>query len=64
MCIHFLLKCIFSNFRHLACEENHAEVAKMLVEAGASLSAKNKEEKTPLDFCTKELAKSLTELNN
>lgn len=44
---------------HLACEEDRQEEAKLLVQNGASLDTKNKEEKTPLDLCTPSLARSL-----
>ncbi|XP_014233800.1 26S proteasome non-ATPase regulatory subunit 10-like [Trichogramma pretiosum] len=36
---------------HLACEEERLDEAALLIKAGASLTVKNKEEKTPLDFC-------------
>lgn len=44
---------------HLACEEDRQEEAKLLVQNGASLDIKNKEEKTPLDLCTPSLVKIL-----
>ena len=36
------------NFRHLACDEERVEEAKLLVTQGASIYIENKEEKTPL----------------
>lgn len=44
---------------HLACEEDRQEEAKLLVQNGASLETKNKEEKTPLDLCTPSLVRVL-----
>lgn len=35
---------------HLACEEDRQEIVKFLVENGADLEIKNKEEKTPIDL--------------
>jgi len=37
---------------HLACEEGRLEVARLLVEAGASVTATNAVGKTPLDWVT------------
>lgn len=36
------------DFRHLACDEERVEEAKLLVSQGASIYIENKEEKTPL----------------
>ena len=36
------------NSRHLACDEERVEEAKLLVSQGASIYIENKEEKTPL----------------
>lgn len=47
---------------HLACEEDRQDEAKILVSNGASLKTKNKEEKTPLDYCNPKFAKQLTEI--
>lgn len=44
---------------HLACEEERREEAVLLVQNGADLFIKNKEEKTPLDLCTNSLRKVL-----
>ncbi|XP_050671183.1 26S proteasome non-ATPase regulatory subunit 10-like [Leptidea sinapis] len=40
---------------HLACEEDRKTVITMLVEAGADMDIKNKENKTPLDLCSTSL---------
>jgi len=42
---------------HLACEDQHVEVAKLLVEAGGDCGAQNKEEKTPLEMAKREVNK-------
>lgn len=42
-------ECIFFP-RHLACDEERVEAAKLLVEHGASIYIENKEEKTPLQI--------------
>ncbi|XP_068632103.1 26S proteasome non-ATPase regulatory subunit 10-like [Battus philenor] len=47
---------------HLACEEDREAVACMLVKAGASVSIKNKENKTPLDLCSTKLKKMLCDI--
>ena len=49
---------IFFKFpsRHLACEEDRSEEAKLLVEHGAKLDQLNKVELTPLDLASKGLA--------
>lgn len=39
---------VILNFRHLACDEERVEEAKLLVSHGASIYIENKEEKTPL----------------
>jgi 26S proteasome non-ATPase regulatory subunit 10 len=38
--------------RHLACEENRIEDAKVLVHHGARLDIQNKQEKTPLELAS------------
>ncbi|XP_076072927.1 uncharacterized protein LOC143044720 isoform X1 [Mytilus galloprovincialis] len=45
--------------RHWACEEERGEVAQLLVDRGADIAALNKEEKTPLDFVSATLRRSL-----
>lgn len=45
---------------HLACEEDRQEEAKLLVQYGADLEIKNKEEKTPLDLCSPALRRVFT----
>lgn len=45
--------------RHLACEEERVEEAGLLVQHGANLSIKNREEKTPLDLAPPSLARQL-----
>lgn len=45
--------------RHLSCEEDRGEVARLLVERGAQLDAVNKEKKTPLELASMALAKTL-----
>lgn len=47
---------------HLACEEDRQEEAKLLVQNGASLEIQNREEKTPLDLCSRGLAKELIDI--
>lgn len=47
---------------HYACEEDRQEEAKLLVMNGASLETKNKEEKSPLDYCKLKFAKELVEI--
>lgn len=47
---------------HLACEEDRQDVAKILVENGADLELKNKNRETPLDLCSRNLFKILTNL--
>lgn len=47
---------------HLACEENRADEAKLLVKNGASVSLMNKQKKTPLDLASPGLARQLTEM--
>ncbi|KAK3931165.1 26S proteasome non-ATPase regulatory subunit 10 [Frankliniella fusca] len=44
---------------HLCCEEDRAEEAGLLVQHGASLTIKNREEKTPLDLAPPTLARQL-----
>lgn len=44
----FMLNSVFN--RHLACDEERVEAAKLLVEHGASIYIENKEEKTPLQL--------------
>ncbi|XP_059477541.1 26S proteasome non-ATPase regulatory subunit 10-like [Neocloeon triangulifer] len=46
---------------HLACEEDRRDDALELVQRGASLSIKNKEEKTPMDLASPGLGKQLRE---
>ena len=50
--------------RHLACEEDRGEEAKLLVEHGAKLDLLNKEEATALDLASKGLAVVLQRLND
>ena len=52
----------FITFRHLACEEDRYEEAKLLVDHGAKLSISNADEKTPLDLASKGLAVMLQRL--
>ncbi len=40
---------------HLACEDGNVEVARLLVEAKADTSMKNKEEKTPIELAKPEV---------
>lgn len=42
---------------HLACEEDRQEVAVLLVENGADVETKNRDNQTPLDLCSPKLAK-------
>jgi ankyrin repeat protein len=48
--------------RHLACEEDCSEEAKLLVSAGASVEVMNKEEATPIMLASKGLAVVLQRL--
>lgn len=48
-------------FRHLACEEDRREDALELVQRGALLYVKNREDKTPVDIASPGLAKLLRE---
>jgi 26S proteasome non-ATPase regulatory subunit 10 len=50
-----------TTFRHLACDEDRREDAMELVQRGASLTVKNREEKTPVDLAAPGLAKNLRE---
>lgn len=49
-------------FRHLACEDNYGDVAKLLVEHGANMDILNKEEHTPISLASKGLAAALQRL--
>nr|CAI5865967.1 unnamed protein product [Callosobruchus analis] len=44
---------------HLACEEDRQEEATLLVEHGADIEIKNRDQQTPLDLCTPKLARLL-----
>ncbi|KAL3265407.1 hypothetical protein HHI36_009612 [Cryptolaemus montrouzieri] len=44
---------------HLACEEDRQEEARLLVQNGASLQARNAEKKTPLELCSRTLHRLL-----
>ena len=44
---------------HLACEGNNFEAAKILIQKGAQIDVKNKEEKTPLELASFEVQKML-----
>ena len=48
--------------RHLACEEERSEAARLLVEAGARLDVLNNDEATPLALASKGLAVVLQRL--
>lgn len=50
--------------RHLACEENRTEEAKLLVSHGARLDILNKEDQTPLSLAPKGLAVVLQRLRD
>jgi len=51
------------NPRHLACEEDRVEEAKMLVYHGADINKENKAKKTPLDYASESLAKVLKNIS-
>lgn len=44
---------------HLACEEDREQTAVTLVENGADVETKNKNNESPLDLCSQKLAKLL-----
>lgn len=44
---------------HLACEDDRDQVAVLLVENGADLEVKNRDNQTPLELCSPKLAKLL-----
>ena len=44
---------------HTAAEEERAEVAQLLISHGASRDLQNREEKTPLQMCSPQFARSL-----
>ena len=44
---------------HTAMEEERAEVAQLLISHGASRDLQNREEKTPLEMCSPQFARSL-----
>ena len=44
---------------HTAMEEERAEVAQLLISHGASRDLQNREEKTPLQMCSPQFARSL-----
>ena len=46
-------------YRHLSCEENRVEEAKLLVLHGAKLDVKNREQQTPLDLASPSLSRQL-----
>jgi len=50
--------------RHLACEEDRGEEAKLLVEHGARFDLLNNEEVTAIDMATKGLAVILQRLSD
>lgn len=52
------------SYRHLACEEDRADVAKFLVKNNARLDILNKEEQNPLSIAPKGLATTLQRLND
>jgi len=49
-------------YRHLSCEEDRVDTAVLLVQEGAKLDLKNKEEKTPLDLASPALVRQLKNL--
>lgn len=50
---------------HLACEEDREQAALILVEHGADIEAKNRDNQTPLDLCTPKLSRLLkNKVNN
>lgn len=44
---------------HLACEEDREQAAILLVEHGADIEAKNRDNQSPIDLCTPKLARLL-----
>ena len=44
---------------HVACEEERQEVAQLLISHGASREIANREEKSPLELCSPQFARSL-----
>ena len=44
---------------HTACEEEREEVCRLLISHGASRELQNREEKTPLEMCSPQFARSL-----
>ena len=44
---------------HTACEEERPEVCQLLISHGASRDLANREEKTPLQLCSPQFARSL-----
>ena len=44
---------------HVAAEEERAEVAQLLISHGASREVLNREEKSPLEMCSPQFARSL-----
>ena len=44
---------------HTACEEERPEVCQLLISHGASRDLANSEEKTPLELCSPQFARSL-----
>lgn len=58
------LMCVKASFivsRHLACEEDRLEEAKMLISKGASLDIQNRDEKIPLELCSAPITRQLEE---
>ncbi|XP_068761690.1 26S proteasome non-ATPase regulatory subunit 10-like isoform X2 [Montipora capricornis] len=49
---------------HMACQEERAEVAVILVGNGANLQVLNKEKLSPLEFANKGLARQLVQMSN
>ena len=44
---------------HTACEEERGEVAGLLISHGANMELLNREEKSPLQLCSPQFARSL-----
>ena len=53
---------IGKNFRHLACEEDRLEEAKLLIIHGGRLNIQNKAKQTPLDLAPEGTAKILKKI--
>lgn len=48
---------------HIACQDEALDVARCLVQHGADISRKNKEEKTPLDYLKPGASKTLLNIH-